>query len=420
MESGQSAQSSPSLDRHFLRNVSGISLVELLWGLGMPTVFDSTFLQLFLRHLGASGFLIGLIPTLSSAGVALSAIFSYTLTGHLERKKTAVVLIHAITSLPLLCFGVILGFTGTRASTLALFLILYAAFSISLGLILPAWQNYIVKIFSERNSVPAVSVMMICQSAARLVGSLFLVRVVERYSFSAAGASLVFTMVGLLFLVGSFPFVFTVESAGRAATIPSVAPGHRLSLRRVFRNRDFLFFLGTDVEYFALAGVIAFYAVYATEFCGVDPAFASGLFVTCSCLGGVFVNALLGWADLLSLRMKYLVTKSLATTGIVLLAFHSTLWVFLLTSFLIGASRGSRSMVFAPAVKRLSGQSDATLYFSVAPILVLPLSTGLPLLNGAFLDHFAGLGAWSYRIVFLAMAVLGVIGILFASRMRKE
>ena len=73
-------------------------------------------------------------------------------------------------------------------------------------------------------------------------------------------------------------------------------------------------------------------------------------------------------------------------------------------------------MVFAPTVKRLSGASDATLYFAVAPILSLPFSTGLPLANGAFLDRFARLGGWSYRSMFLAMAGLSLAGMFFTLR----
>jgi predicted MFS family arabinose efflux permease len=402
------------LDRTCRRNLFGISSVELLWGLGLPVVMESTFLQLFLRHLGASSFLIGLIPTLISAGVALFSLFSYFLTAHLERKRTAMVLVHVSAAIPVLAFGVTLVFTGIRASTLTVFLAAYALFSIGAGLMIPVWQNYLVKIFPEQRAIPAMAVMMIAQSAGRLAGSLFLVRIVERYSFSARGASLVFFTVGLLFLIGSFPFLFTVEEAGPPASSPSRNIVRRLSA--VLRNRNFLLFLGTDLEYFALTGVISFYANYATEFCGINPALASGLFVAFIYLGSVLANALLGWANLFSMRDKYLLTKSLALFGTLLLAFHSAPWVFYLASLLMGASRGTRSMVFAPAVKRLSGVPDATLYFAVAPILILPFSTALPLVDGAFLDRFAHLGSCSYRILFLAMGALSLGGMAFALR----
>jgi len=413
------------LERTFARNVAGISLVELLWGLGLPPVFESTFLQLFLGRLGASNLLIGTIPTVVAAGGALSSLFAFSLTSHLDRKRTATILVHVASSLPLLAFGLIVGVGGIRASTLGLFLTLYSVFAIAMGLLLPIWQNYVTKIFSDRATVPAMAIMMTTQSAARLVGSLFLARLVERYSFSAAGVGLVFILVGLLFLAGSFPFLLTAEVDGHSA-LPAAsvrtarAPGHRQALRKLFANRAFLSFLGTDLEYFALSGVIAFYANYATEFCGIGAAQASGLFMACMYVGGVLANAILGWADLLTLRGKYLATKSLALAGLLLLAFHSAPWVFYLASLLFGASRGTRFMVFMPAVKRLSGQADATLYFAVAPILPLPFSTGLPLLNGAFIDGYASMGAGAYRIVFLAMAVLCLAGMFFTFRMKRN
>jgi hypothetical protein len=402
-------------DIHFARNVTGICGVELLWGLGMPVVIESTFLQVFLRNLGASSFLVGLIPSLMSAGTAVFSLISYSLTVRLARKRGAVLAAHVAAAVPILAFGLLLGSSGIRSNTLPLFLAAYSLFAIGVGLILPAWQNYLVKIFSAERSIRALALMMIIQSAAKLAGSLWLVRVVERFSFSAAGSSLVFTLVGLLFLAGSFFFLLTVEQP--EAPAPG-AGGLRLSRLRAHAgaNRGFLLLLGTDLEYFALGGVIAFYANFATEYCGIAPALASGLFVAFAYLGGVLANALLGWANLLAIRDKYLLTKALGTAGILLLAAHPAPWVFYLVSLLFGASRGTRQMVFAPAVKRLSGAADTTLYFAVSYILLLPFSTALPLLNGTFLDRFERWGAWSYRSLFFCMAVLSLAGLYFTLR----
>ncbi len=417
MESTESLGLRQRLDRRFGRNLTGVSGVEALWGLGMPVVMESTFLQLFLRQLGASSFLIGLLPTLMSAGTALFSLTSYSLTVHLVRKRGAVIALHVASSLPILAFGIMLGFTGIRSSTLSLFLAAYSLLSVGVGLIIPAWQNYLVKIFSESRSTRAMAVLMISQSAAKLIGSLWLVRLVERYSFSARGASLVFTLVGLTFLAGSFSFLLTVEEPEpEAPQSAHLRFDYLRFLRLAAGNRPFLFLMGTDLEYYALAGVIYFYANFATEYCGIDAALVSGLFVAFNYAGGILANGLLGWANMLRVRDKYLLTKGLSTAGIVLLAAYPAPWVFYLTSLAFGASRGTRLMVYAPAVKRFAGSGDATLYFALALILSLPLSTGLPLLNGAFLDRFARLGSWSYRGMFLAMACLSLAGILFTLR----
>ena len=99
-----------------------------------------------------------------------------------------------------------------------------------------------------------------------------------------------------------------------------------------------------------------------------------------------------------------------------LICFVCKPWAFFLASYLFGASRSTRSLVYAPAVKHLSGRDDATHYFAVAPLFTLPLSVGLPLLEGTVLDSLAFMGGGSYRIVFLAMALLSLVSLIILSR----
>jgi MFS family permease len=405
------------MDQYFRRNTIGISSVEFVWGLGMPVVIESTFLQLFLRNLGASNFLIGLIPTLFSGGAAVFSLFAGTLTGHIERKRPAVISVHVAAALPILTFGILLAVTGFTSSILLVFFCCYALFSIGVGFILPVWQNYLVKIFIPQRSISALSVMWISQSVAKIISSYLLLRIVERYSFSAAGSSMIFTGIGLLFFGGSFLFLITREQTG-SGTNPEFTQRSGLfrGFRSVLRNRNFLLFLSTDLEYFALIGIISFYANYATEHCGIEPSLASGLFVAFIYLGGITANVLLGWFQLLSLKNKYWITKPLAALAVPLICFVCKPWAFFLASYLFGASRSTRSLVYAPAVKHLSGRDDATHYFAVAPLFTLPLSVGLPLLEGTVLDSLAFMGGGSYRIVFLAMALLSLVSLIILSR----
>jgi MFS family permease len=147
------------IDRHFARDTAGISLVEFFWGLGMPAVFESTFIPLFMRGLGASSLLVGLVPTLLSTGIAVAALTAWSLTAGRRRKKAMVIAVHLVAALPMLAFGLFLLFTGRRPSTLAVFLAAYTAYALAIGLVLPAWQNYTVKIFSARNTVRAIGIM---------------------------------------------------------------------------------------------------------------------------------------------------------------------------------------------------------------------------------------------------------------------
>ncbi|MGD9018474.1 MAG: hypothetical protein PVH30_13875, partial [Desulfobacterales bacterium] len=164
--------------------------------------------------------------------------------------------------------------------------------------------------------------------------------------------------------------------------------------------------------------VISFYAAYATEFGGIEPAVAAGLFVGLIYTGAIVVNIALGTLGWLSLKKKSLFSKTAAVIAIVTMTLWTTPAGFYLASLLLGAARGARMLVYAPAVKRLSGLEDATAYFAVAPVLTLPVAAGLPLIAGRFLDIYHGLDADAYRLVFAVAAVLAAGAFVCAKKVR--
>jgi len=403
-------------DHYYLRNVIGVSGTEFLWGFGTPVMFESTFIQLFLRNLGASSFLVGLVPTFFFIGLSVFALFAGYLTSHLPRKRTIVILTHLYSGIMPLIFGLLLFFMDQATLIIGIFFISYALFSISIGFTAPIWQNYLVKIFSEKKAFSGISIMMISQSMAKLVSSFLVAKIVSRYSFSTVSCGVIFTAVGLVFIAGAFMFLLTKEIADDKENYtrhPSFPTYFRHSLAEVVKNRNFLYFLGSDLELFAVINIISFYANYATEYCGIKHAVAAGLFVACNYTGAIIINILLGWIGLLKLKNKYILSRIISFSAIIILVLWQSLWAFLLASFLLGCSRSMRMLAYSPAVKKLSGLADATNYFSVAPILTLPFSAGISLVNGRFLDYFADLGALSYKLMFMGMAILVVISLFF-------
>ncbi len=403
-------------DHYYLRNVIGISGTEFLWGFGTPVMFESTFIQLFLRNLGASSFLVGLVPALFFVGLSVFALFAGYFTSHLPRKRTVVILTHLYSGVIPLIFGLLLFFMDQVTLIILIFFISYALFSISIGFTAPIWQNYLVKIFSEKKAFSGISIMMISQSMAKLVSSFLVAKIVSRYSFSTASCGVIFTAVGMFFIAGAFMFLLTKEIADENENNirhPSFFTHFRHSLAEVVKNRNFLYFLGSDLELFAVINIISFYANYATEYCGIEPAVAAGLFVASNYTGAIMINILLGWIGLFKLKNKYIFSRIISFSAIIILVLWQSLWAFLLVSFLLGCSRSIRMLAYPPAVKKLSGLADATNYFSVAPILTLPLSAGISLMNGRFLDHFAVWGAFSYKLMFMGMALLVVISLFF-------
>ncbi|MBU3918042.1 MFS transporter, partial [bacterium] len=200
-----------NINQHFKRNVIGITGAEVFWGLGLPLVLESTFLQLFLKNLGASSFVIGLIPSFFFIGISVFALYGDYATAYTPYKRRAVIAFHVMSGFALLVFGVALFIFGKTDHILVVFIVCYAIFSICLGMTVPVWQNYLTKIFSEEKTVSALSFMMIGQNVAKLISSFFIVKLIDRYSFSINSSAGVFVGVGALFALGGLFFLLTRE-----------------------------------------------------------------------------------------------------------------------------------------------------------------------------------------------------------------
>jgi MFS family permease len=403
-------------DTFFLRNTIGISVVELFWGLGIPVLIDSTFLQLFLTNMGASSWFIGLVPSVLSLSITVFSVVIAFLTSHMVHKRKALILTHIITGVPLVLYGIILLLTGYNYTySLLFFLISYILYSLGMGLLMPLWQNYTVAIFSEEKVLPAISVMMICQSVTRLIAGLILIKFVEKYSFSPQGSGIIFSSIGSLFILGTFFFFMTKE-------IPDIDAHHKpesgLKLmdfiqfnKQILKNKNFVLFLLSGIEYCACTCIIAFYAKYATKYCQINPAIAAGLFVTFIYIAMIFINITFGWFNLFQVKTKMIVSKLTAIIAVVLLLLSCNLTTFLIASFCLGISRGTYMLVYGPAVKKLSGKKDATIHFTFGSIFLFPFSFGLPILSGVFLDSFPAFKGLSYKLLFSIHGILIIISL---------
>jgi len=403
------------IDNYFLRNTIGLSSVEFFWGLASPVIFESAFLQIFLKQMGASNKTVGLIPSILAAGIMLSSLLSAWLTSHLVHKKRAVILTHMAASIPFLLFGVILPYIDV-SHRVEVFLAAYILFALALGIVLPLWQNFIVKIFSQSNTLKANSIMMTTQIFARMIGSFFIFKSVEKFSFSTMSSSLIFIAVGIIYFTGSSLFIIVHEQP--AYTTGQRTKPHNLKTMtaaadHIFRNKNYLFYLAGMTESYATVAVLSFYANYAVEFKGIEKEVAAGLFVGCIYFAGVLTNVFLGWLNFFSLKTKFIIARTAAVTGTLLLLVSDTLSFFLLVSFIFGIARAVNQSANAPSVKLLSGLEDATDYFAISSILIFPVSFSIPVVSGIIIDAFAEYGYFSYIIVFIILAVLQASGLIF-------
>lgn len=394
--------SSPG-DQYFSRNAAGVALVEFFWGLGFPVVMESTFLQIFLKNLGASDFLIGLVPSILMLGISVFPLFSSYLTRDYEYKRPIVLGLHLVSSLSTLGFGIFLFSVQTKGFIIPAFFISYVIFSLCIGLTFPVWLNFLVKIFPAEKNVQGLAIMYSAQNAAKIISSFLIIKVVESYSFSIISAAWIFLTAGLLFLCGSFCFLITKEPTGSKPLTfekDSFLQHVWKTVKEITGNRNLLKFLVGDMDIYVSLTIVAFYANYATQHFGIRDYTAAGLFVCFIYSGAILSNIFLGTFNWLSFKLKFISTKIANLFVLCLLVFYPNLAGFLIASLLLGFCRGTRGIIYSPAVKKFSERHDATAYFAVVPLLTIWFSSGFPLLFGHMLDRLSRMGETAYQIMF--------------------
>lgn len=395
----------------FSRNAFSVASVEFFWGLGFPIVLESTFLQLFLKNLGASGFVIGLVPALFVFCSSCLPIFAAYLTRNIRFKKKVVLLVHLLPAIAIFLLGCVM-LVADEDNVLLLFFAFYSLFSMALGFGIPIWLNFLARIFSETRTVPGLGYMMLSQNIGKIISSFFILKVVEQYAFSTRSCAWIFICTGTVFIIGALFFLLTKEFSEKGDPEPdhsSFMAHTRTALSSIVANKPFLIFLAADLDFYIVITALSFYANYATEFYNVDQAVAAGIFVGCIYSGSITVNILLGTLDLLRLKQKFVLSKCISCTALILLITVPGQWSFFLISYLLGMVRAIRNMVYTPSVKKFSGKSDATDYFAFAPILTAPIAFGFPMLFGKMLDMLSPMGANSYKILFGVSALFMIV-----------
>ena len=403
-------------DTYFIRNASSVGIVEFFWGLGFPVIMESTFLQIFLKNMAASDFLVGLVPSILIVGTSIFPLVSNFFTRNHRSKKKIVLYLHVASSFSTLLFGIFLFFVHDTAIILPVFFISYIIFSVCIGLTLPVWLHFLVKIFSAEKSVQGLSIMYLCQNSAKLIASVFIVKIVEAFSFSLYAAAWIFLCSGFSFLVGSFCFIFTKELPSRKIQpllTDSFFPHTRATLVEMVRNKNLITYLIGDLDNYIMLTVLSFYANYAIHYCGIQSYVAAGLFVAAIYTGSILSNIFLGTLNYMSLKNKFLSTKILSLVTLAMLIFYPTLTGFLAASFLMGFCRGTRGVIYSPSIKLFCKRTDTTGYFAVAPLLTILFGSGFPVFFGIMLDQFSPLGSLSYKMMFALSFCLVVITFIF-------
>jgi MFS family permease len=405
------------------RNVSRFMASEMFWGMGFHTASHITILPVFLVELGASNFLIGIVPALFAFGINASQLWGGYLTSHLKRKKAVVIAGHYLAAVP---YGLLALYLVSnqnpvienRTPMLLIFFILIAVFANIMGFLVPVWLNLVGKTVDPERRGTAFGKIFFTNTLGGAIGGAVASRILNLGLDFPLDFSICFAITFGAITICNFP-LFLVQENDTEIT------GHRLSLKSYLGLIGVI--LRDDREYrsylvaraWANVGqiVVLFFAAYSRRSLG----FAQG---DIAMLGAValavqaFSNLGLGHlADRVGYRRVigygYL---ALLVCGIAALS-ATTLWQYHILAALVGFHMASDNVGHGNLLMKLCPHEDKTDYIGAAGLLLSPLVISIPLAGGLLIDLYGFKPVVAGSMLFL---VIGIVWLAAKSPKQKK
>jgi MFS family permease len=408
-----SAVSQAELDRiqkqklaYFRRNVIANLGVEGFWGAGMSLASWLTILPVFMQRLGAGEVLIGALPAIGALGFTLLQVPAAYLTTPLQKKKMPFVWLHVPACLAWLFIAL---FTHHLAATqarlmLTLFLVLFAIYTVSLGVVIPIWTDFINRLMPASRRGRAFGLMFMSGNIAGVVGAGLAGYLLKRLPFPDNYGSC-FALSFVTISIGSALIATTREPDGRPR--PPRAPAREFlrDLVRVVRGsrhlQRFLVVRGL-LDLATMAG--GFYAVYAVaRFRLADE--AAGVFTAATIIPQIATSFLWGWlGDRAGYKAVTVASAALRVSAAGLAVIAPNVYVFYVVFALLGMALNGDWVATPNLVVEMCPDDDKTAYVSLAnTALALPRGVA-PLLGGLLAANA------SYVMLFVVAFVLQVVG----------
>ena len=388
--------------RNFLANVFDGALVLFAYSLiSVPTVLPA-----FVRRLGGSNLLIGLIPGIYMLGWFMPQIFVSNYIERLDRKKGFVLVWSLGQRLPWLLLGLSLFLWDNSRLVLGLFFLFFSISAFSVGAMTPAWVDLYAKAMPVKRRGRFAGLRSLIGNLLGIFGGWMIGQALGDTT-TLRGYAILFLLSFLIFCCAFGAFLLNRESSYPIRKKPV---GHR----EYFRGLPHI--LRTDLNFrrFVVAYVLlslgtmanAFLAVNGLDRFGLMDA-AVGRYTMITMAGqmlGTFVFGLL--ADAYGNKVNFSIAAALWIVACMIATFaaspHLYQMIFALTALTMSAMLVSRNNI----VVEFCRPEDRPTYLALSSIAVAPFVFAGPLIGAVLAD------AWGYNAVFLAAGSVTLVGLL--------
>jgi MFS family permease len=381
------------LPAHWKRNFVANFVDVAFFALALAFASLTTIVPLYIRALGGSTLLIGLVPALVQTGFLLPPLFVAPFVGRLKRKLPYVLLMTLGERLPWVVLALISWFFALQypAVVLVLAVVCLAIFGFSGGITMPAWMDLVASVTPLRMRGKLFGYSNALGGLLGIVGGLGAERVLADYPFPI-NYSLCFVAAALCMGVS-----YVALAAIRETERTNIAPA--LTVREYIRrlpallraDRDFSLFLGARILTAFGAMGVGFVSLYAATERGMPESMA-GLFTSWMLGAQVITTPIWGMIGDRRGHKGALQFGLLCSGAAMLLAVLSTAPAGFYAVFaLLGVTTGIMFTTTLNMVVEFADEGNRVTYIGLHGTLVAPATMLAPLIGGWLADS-AGFG----------------------------
>ena len=395
------------VEKNYWWNFIVIMLDSAFFTFSVTVLSQDTIIPYFVAQLTDQKFFIGLVPALYFLGYYLPQLLgAHLVTGRTTRKRY-IFWIAVAERFGILLIALLVQTLDwfTPGQTLALLMVAFTLYSITTGLIGPAYSDFISKHIIRRRGV-FFGAMNGLGGLIGFFASLTATYLLNRYAYPINLRWLLWigfatSFISPFFIVAyretPFPFKVKREPLGEfLRSIPSFirsAPGFgRYMTVRALLN------LGVMAN--------AFYALYAIDRFHLDEG-VLGIMTMVILIAQSLIGFLWGWlGDRYGFKLVYIIASLMVVLMGVLSLTAPGLWAFYAIALCMGGLYAVARTADPNMVFEFAPPSETSRFVGIANTFVAPVVTLAPLIGGVIVDHL------SHAVLFATVLVVGVLSLL--------
>ncbi|MDJ0521659.1 MAG: MFS transporter [Planctomycetota bacterium] len=387
-----------------VRNALAYAVPELFWGTTWALTVDGPMVAAFSDDFGGSQGFVGMAWLLGSFGLGVPLLLSGFWVEPMRRKRGLIFWGHIAGGVAMLVVAALVHLAADPLAARIAFLGGTTLFFIGVGFLIPGWLACVGELFSASTQARVLGITFLANKLAAVFAGQFIAQQVLDAPWTATDQwTLLFGIAGAAGVIGSFPFLWIVETPRERRKHGSLVAYLRSlldALRELPALRRFVF---ADALGITVLLTLGFYADAAIRGEGFSNSIA-GHWVAVSAVAMLLASGLIALVGE-RLRPRYWMIIGLVVGAVASLAAArgGSTFAYEVAAAGVGVYLATRASCHAPQVMRLAPGRDGTAPIGIALALVMPVQGLGPWIAGEHLIPSTG-----YAPVFAVVAGLAV------------